>query len=132
MAFFLDTSIVVAAFDTNNRHIIDAIMGTHAEYIKIPSVTLAELIHGAHKCNNFERRMNDITNFVKPYEIIPFDALASSVYGKIKAELEAKGRAIGCNDLLIAATAMSRGGILVTCDKGFSHVKGLHTDDWSE
>jgi tRNA(fMet)-specific endonuclease VapC len=64
-------------------------------------------------------------------DVIPFDQAAADAYGQIRATLEQRGRPIGANDLLIAATALSRQMTLVTHNTGeFSRVAGLLLDDW--
>jgi tRNA(fMet)-specific endonuclease VapC len=46
--------------------------------------------------------------------ILPFDVPAGTEYEGIRAELEAAGKPIGSNDLLIAAHAHAAGAIVVT------------------
>jgi tRNA(fMet)-specific endonuclease VapC len=46
--------------------------------------------------------------------ILPFDVPADAEYGGIRAELEAAGKPIGSNDLLIAAYAHAAAAIVVT------------------
>ncbi len=60
-----------------------------------------------------------------------FDDSAADVYGRIRAQLETFGTPIGPNDLMIAATALSGGLILVTHNTSeFSRVPGLLFEDW--
>jgi tRNA(fMet)-specific endonuclease VapC len=50
----------------------------------------------------------------------------------IRVNLEAIGRPIGANDLMIAATARSRGRIVVTKNRGeFDRVPELLVEDWT-
>jgi tRNA(fMet)-specific endonuclease VapC len=66
------------------------------------------------------------------YEIIHFDIKSAEIYAAIRAELERKGRMIGGNDLVIAATVLAHEGILITHNLDeFSHVNGLAVDDWT-
>ena len=51
-------------------------------------------------------------------------------YAEIKAELASRGQLLEDNDLFIAASAMSRGFVLVTHDKGFQRIPDLKTEDW--
>ena len=54
-------------------------------------------------------------------------------YGKIRAHLEAIGRPIGPNDLLIAAHARAAGLTLVTRNlREFSRVPDLAVEDWTD
>jgi len=53
--------------------------------------------------------------------------------GKIRADLERKGMPIGPYDLLIGATALELGGVLVTHNrKEFSRIDKLSIEDWEE
>jgi len=63
--------------------------------------------------------------------VLAFDAPADADYGAIRAELEASGRSIGSNDLLIAAHAVAIGATMVTAHRDeFSRVRGLKVENW--
>jgi tRNA(fMet)-specific endonuclease VapC len=52
---------------------------------------------------------------------------------RIRIDLEARGLAIGPADVMIAATAVTRGAILVTGNtREFSRVRGLRIIDWTK
>jgi len=62
---------------------------------------------------------------------VPFDRAAAEAYGTIRATLEQQGTPIGANDVLIAATALSRGMILVTHNtREFGRIAALLLEDW--
>ena len=91
----------------------------------------AELLHGAAKYGNRERRLEILRQLFAPYRSLPFDDAAASAYGQIRHDLEVLGRAIGPNDLMIAAIAHTNRLTLVTNDTGeFSRVTGLQLEDW--
>ena len=70
---------------------------------------------------------------VEPYEIVLFDARCAITYARIRADLESRGQSIGPNDLMIAATVLTHGGILVTRNtKEFARVQGLELEEWYE
>ncbi|MCL2712842.1 MAG: type II toxin-antitoxin system VapC family toxin [Methanomassiliicoccaceae archaeon] len=132
MTYYLDSNTLIFVLKGMNRAVADKLNTTPPSEIKIPSIVLAELLTGVHKSNNSKKNMGSLIGLISPYEIIPFDEGASAEYGKMKAELETKGKIIGPNDLIIAATVLSRGGILVTNNtREFSRVKGLYIEDWS-
>jgi tRNA(fMet)-specific endonuclease VapC len=63
--------------------------------------------------------------------VLPLEVPADTEYGRIRAELEAAGRPIGGNDLLIAAHAYATGATIVTANTGeFKRVRGLSVENW--
>jgi len=63
--------------------------------------------------------------------VLPFDILADSEYAGIRSALEAAGRPIGGNDLLIAAHTRATGATVATNNSGeFSFVRGLKVENW--
>jgi tRNA(fMet)-specific endonuclease VapC len=59
------------------------------------------------------------------YLWFPLDMEVVNACARLRAESIAAGKALGDNDLWIAATAVSRGYALVTCDLGFCSVQSL-------
>ena len=57
--------------------------------------------------------------------------LVADIYGRLKASLESQGQNLDDNDLWIAATALAQGSTLVTRDRIFARIPGLHVEDWS-
>jgi tRNA(fMet)-specific endonuclease VapC len=63
--------------------------------------------------------------------VLPFDASADTGYGAIRSDLEAAGRVIGGNGMLIAAHARATGATPVTGNIGeFRRVRGLKAENW--
>jgi len=63
--------------------------------------------------------------------VLPFDIPADAEYGAIRSELEAAGKPIGSNDLLIAAHAHAIGATIVTANtKEFKRIRGLNVENW--
>ncbi|MCL2142988.1 MAG: type II toxin-antitoxin system VapC family toxin [Methanomassiliicoccaceae archaeon] len=132
MKYYLDTSVIIPFINGSDSEFKDKMSAIPVCDIKIPSMVNGELITGAYKVKDIKKEMDIITGFVNMFEVIPFDLNASVVYGRIRADLEKKGKRIGSNDLIIAATVLSRGGTLVTKNtKEFSRVEGLRIEDWS-
>jgi tRNA(fMet)-specific endonuclease VapC len=100
--------------------------------IAIPAIVKAELYFGANKSQSKAKTLKVLDAFLAPLPIIPFGDEESIFYGRIRADMEAEGQPIGPNDLLIAATALARGAVLVTHNvKEFQRVKGLVWEDWT-
>lgn len=95
------------------------------------SIVKAELVHGALKYGNPDRRLAIVRETLAPYASLPFDDLAVEQYATIRNRLEAAGSVIGPHDLLISAICLAHGCTLVTSNIGeFSRVPGLLIEDW--
>jgi len=81
--------------------------------------------------NSKDRNLAALELFLMPLEIVRFDMDAAEKYGDIRASLEQSGRAIGGNDLLIAAHAISLDATLITNnEKEFARVSRLRLENW--
>jgi len=130
MKYFLDTNVVIDMFNIEDQGLIDRIYNTPVADIKIPSLVKGELLHGIQN-NPRSKKANDLKVLFTTYEVVPFDSDASEEYAKIRYKMMSKGELIGPNDMIIAATVLSNGGILVTNNvKEFGQVPGLRTENW--
>jgi tRNA(fMet)-specific endonuclease VapC len=97
----------------------------------VSTIVVAELRYGAAKSSNPAKALAAQNQLLNLIDTIPFDQAAADAYGQIRATLEQQGRPTGANDLLIAATALSRGLTLVTHNTGeFSRINGPFLEDW--
>lgn len=95
------------------------------------SVVKAELLYGTFISQNPTGNLKKTESFFQGFPCLPFDDNAARHYGGLRAYLRRAGQIIGPNDLLIAATALAHGAILVTHNVSeFSRVPGLLTEDW--
>jgi len=95
------------------------------------AVVRAELLFGAFRSQRRTQNLERTNSFLAGFQSLPFDDEAAYRHALIRAELTAKGQLIGPNDLLIAATALAHGAILVTHNTAeFSRVPGLLIEDW--
>ena len=93
-------------------------------------IVAAELRYGCAKKGS-PRLLRRIEEFLSRVPVLPFNMPADSEYGNLRAELEAVGRPIGSNDLLIAAHACALGATMVTANIGeFRRVRGLNVENW--
>lgn len=99
----------------------------------VPAIVQAELLAGAYKSADAQRARRVVEAFLVPFAVIPFDSTCAAHYGRVRAQLERNGTAIGRNDLLIAATALAHGATLVTNNvREFERVPGLELESWCE
>lgn len=98
----------------------------------ISSVVKGELMVGVHKAQYLARQARILETFLEGLQVVAFDEGAADRYGMLRAKLEASGKAIGANDMLIAAHAMSRKLTLITSDGHFKRVEGLKLELWEK
>lgn len=133
MIYLLDTNVCARYLNGKSLAIRQRLRSTNIADIAVCSVIKGELFYGAMKSNNLEKTLDRQQEFLKLFVSLPFDDDASFIYGRIRAELSAKGIIIGANDLQIAAIAMVNNLILVTHNvREFSRVNGLRFEDWEE
>ncbi len=126
----LDTNIVSDLVRSPQGRVFDRIAALGGDNMCISIVTAAELRYGCAKKGS-PRLLAQIEAILGSIEILPFDVPADTEYGGIRAELEAAGKPIGPNDLLIAAHACASDVTLVTANVSeFERVRGLRTENW--
>jgi len=131
LKYMLDTSICIFTIKNRPQQVRDAFNRHHGQ-LCINSVSLMELIYGAEKSESPERNLAVVEGFAARLEVLPYDTLAASHTGQLRAELARSGTPIGPYDQLIAGHARSRGLILVTNNRReFDRVPGLRVEDWS-
>ncbi len=97
------------------------------------SITLGELIYGAHRLRTHTSLFLDrLENALLPnLPVLPFDSAAARRYGEVRAELERRGTPLGEADLRIGAIALSRGLTVVTGNiRHFQRIPDLPVENW--
>jgi tRNA(fMet)-specific endonuclease VapC len=103
-----------------------------AESVCVSVIVAAELRYGCGKKGS-PRLLRRVEEFLAEVPVLPFDVPADSEYGGIRVELEAAGRPIGSNDLLIAAHARALAATVVTANADeFRRGRGLNVENWLE
>ena len=93
-------------------------------------IVAAELRYGCAKSGS-KRLLKAVEDLLGEISVLPFDVPADAEYGGIRSELEAAGKPIGGNDLLIAAHACATGATVVTANLGeFKRIRGLNVENW--
>jgi tRNA(fMet)-specific endonuclease VapC len=131
MSFFLDTNICIYFLKGLNKNLAFKLIETDREKIFIPAIVKAELYYGAEKSLKAQENIKKIDSFCSLFQTAPFDEFSAIYYSFIRSKLEQKGKIIGPNDLIIAATTLSRNGTLVTNnEKEFSRISELKLENW--
>ncbi|MEK7748301.1 MAG: type II toxin-antitoxin system VapC family toxin [Nitrospirota bacterium] len=129
--YFLDTNTCIYYLNGKSENIKKRILLNPPDHIKIPSVVKAELLLGAYKSKKRDHNIEKIEAFMQPFEIVPFDDCISYEYAGIRQALEAMGKIVGPNDLLIAAIVRFHQGVLVTNNiREFEVIEGLKLENW--
>jgi tRNA(fMet)-specific endonuclease VapC len=95
------------------------------------SIVRAELLHGAEKYGNRDRRVSKVVDTLAPFVSYAFDDAAAVNYAIVRHQLEVAGLVIGPLDLQIAAVCLCHDLILVTSNVAeFRRVPNLRVEDW--
>jgi len=131
MRYMLDTNICIYIIKKKPAPVVARFKKMNIADIALSSVTLSELEYGVIKSSRPEQNREALTQFLSPFEMLPYDDLAAVHYGEIRAYLEQKGKLIGAMDMLIAAHARSRNLTLVSNNaREFSRIPALKTENW--
>lgn len=135
--YLLDTDSASLAFE-GNRRVCARIEQAPASAVWLSSISVEEALRGALAVINWNRdkpgfpAANDflirLLQFQCSLQIHPFDERAALAY----ASLPAKVKRVGSQDCCIAASAISRGWIVVTANqKDFSRIPAVQFEDWN-
>jgi tRNA(fMet)-specific endonuclease VapC len=131
MIYLLDTNVCIAAINPGESPIKECLARHAPADLALCSVVRAELLWGAWRSRRPESNLALLEKFFALFRSLPFDDSAAQHYGRIRANLTAKGTPIGPNDLMIAAIALAHDLILVSHNtREFSRVEGLRLEDW--
>ncbi len=131
MPYLLDTNVWINYFKQPSSAIQAKLSLLQPAEVVSCSIVKSELLHGAEKYANRDRRQALVMETLAPFRSIPFDDDAAVIYARIRHELELAGRVIGPYDLQIAAICLLHDCTLVTSNVGeFSRIEGLAIEDW--
>jgi tRNA(fMet)-specific endonuclease VapC len=126
----LDTNIISDLIRNPQGKAAKRIAKVGEDNICTSIIVAAELRYGCAKSGS-DRLLRVVEDLLGEIDVLPLEIPADSEYGGIRAELEAAGRPIGGNDLLIAAHAYATGAIIVTANADeFKRVRGLKVENW--
>ncbi len=129
--YLLDTNACIRVLNDSSPRLIERLRQRRPSELRLCSVVKAELLFGARKSSDPARNQRVLRRFFAPLVSLPLDDASAEAYGAIRFELERSGLPIGANDLLIAATAVAHGAVLVSHNvREFARVPGLSLEDW--
>lgn len=128
MGVILDTSVVIEW--ERKLGAIEAYAAAYPEEpIGVSVMTAAELLHGVQRADTAARRVKRsafVEQVLSSFPLYDFDLVVARTYAELWATLERGGTRIGAHDLIIAATAVSRGDKVLTLNQpDFGKIPGL-------
>jgi tRNA(fMet)-specific endonuclease VapC len=130
MRYLLDTNMVSDLVRNPQGKVAARIAHVGEESVCTSIIVAAELHYGAARKGS-ARLLAQLLTVLDAFEILPFETPAEITYGELRARLEAAGKPIGGNDMLIAAHAVSLGHTIVTDnEREFSWIDGLPVENW--
>jgi tRNA(fMet)-specific endonuclease VapC len=132
MIYLLDTNAWIAVLNPGDSPVKSRLSTHQPDEIVLCSIVKAELFFGAYRSTKQAANLQLLERLYRQFRSVPFDDAAAAVYGRIRADLAARGTPIGPNDLMIAAIAIAHGLTLVTNNtREFARVAGLRLEDWA-
>ena len=118
----LDTNTLSDLID-NNHNVKAHLARRKPEDIVMSMVTKAELLYGLANQPDSTRLLDAVQQALGKFRAMSWDDDAAEAYGRLKADLKAKGLPLSELDMMIASHCIAAGSVLVTSDKAFSHVQ---------
>lgn len=128
MTYFLDTSVLIDLLRTNEPS-VSFIKRHQADTLLTSAVCVFELVSGIERSEErvVEKKRNAMQALlISLSQVLPFTHADATTAGNIYADLARRGEQIDDMDILIAASAMTAGAIMVTGNaKHFRRIKQL-------
>ncbi len=131
MAYLIDTNHA-SAFMGNKQPITERITELAKGGVRFNlSVTIVgELYYAVYASSHQQRNMTNLNHLLNRIVVLHFDSIAAEEYGRIKAELKAKGRPIPGTDAQIAAVARIHNLVVLSADRHLGFVDNLQVENW--
>lgn len=128
MARLIETSVFIdlARWGESARMLDTVLQGEQFALASIPASALLVGVYRLGSGRYREQRHEFVEALLREAPVLAFDLDTSRTHAQLVAGLAATGQVIGSNDLLIAATALSRGYSVLTHNlRHFEWVSGL-------
>jgi tRNA(fMet)-specific endonuclease VapC len=129
--YLLDTDTIIYSLK-GNQQVMDNLAG-HSDAPKAISViTFGELVFGARKSQRVQGNLAKVYRVREIFPIVDITPAIMECFGELKSDLEKSGTSVADLDLMIGATALTIGYIVVTNNVAhFSRIPGLSVENWS-
>ncbi len=125
MRYLIDTDWV-ADYLTGRQEALGLFSGFRRDEIAISLMTLGEIYEGVYYSRDPKGSQQALRNFLRWVSVAPIGRSVMQRFARIRGDLRGRGQLIGDPDILIAATAIQHGAILVTRNiRHYGRVPGL-------
>ena len=130
--YLLDTDICIYWLK-GSQAVKDHLLNAGTEHIAISVITAAELYFGAYNSVRVKENHFQLERFLDTITVLPLENSVLQTFGVLKAELRKEGQALADFDLLIAATALAEGRVMVTNNiRHYERIPYIRLENWVE
>jgi tRNA(fMet)-specific endonuclease VapC len=130
VSHLLDTDTCVLWL-RKNLNVRQRLLRLRPDQVAVSVITAGELYYGAAKSAREAEETAKVEALLTPMTLLPLNDPILRSFGSLKAQFERVGERLDNFDLLIAATALAEGRILVTLNtRHFRRIDGLQLEDW--
>jgi tRNA(fMet)-specific endonuclease VapC len=130
--YLLDTNICIYIRQRRPDQVLKRFQRLQPGEAVLSVITFGELQYGAAKSRQSGTAFQQLQELASLLPRVPLPENAGEFYGRVRFELESKGRLIGNNDLWIAAHALALNLVLVTNNVEFSRIRELEIENWTQ
>jgi len=129
--FLLDTDTLIYSFK-GVPEVVRQLRQHRTRQMALSVITYGELVYGAEKSARRLENLARVQQTAELFPVIPVTRATMDTFGRLKATLQATGTVVDDFDLVIAATALTEGYVLVTNNvRHFAAVPGLRVVNWA-
>jgi len=130
--YLIDTDILVFALRGHPR-----VAENIGACLDVPAamsvISYGELLYGAARSRYAREDIEKVREFARGFRIVDVTPSVMETFASLRAALERAGRRIDDMDLIIAATAVIQGAVLVSNNEDhFRRVPGLSVENWTK
>lgn len=126
--YLLDTDTIVDVLRAR-QPVVDRLARLSPADVRVSAMSVAELYYGALNSSAPARNRDEVERLLEQIAILRFGRQAAVEHASIRQTLRAQP--IGAADMIIAATALAAGAIVVTANlREFGRVPGLALESW--
>ncbi|MBW3624689.1 MAG: PIN domain-containing protein [Armatimonadetes bacterium] len=126
----MDTDICVHWL-RRNPSVRGRLLTLRPDQVAVSVITVGELYYGAAKSARKSMEISKVEAFLAPIAILSLTDPVLRRFGDLKSDLEKAGERLDNFDLLIAASALTEGRVLVTHNtRHFRRIAGLSLENW--